>query len=97
MEENNFWMNEEDFNFLKELYNEKIEFIKELMRESGCLVYSDYSMAALRGGLPITYVAKPEDLYTEEELLLERFKNYEPTCKPMVHVELTHYNKYLKQ
>ena len=94
---NNFWMNEEDFNFLKEWYNEKIEFIKELMKESGSLVYTDYSMIGLTGGLPITYVAKPEDLYTEEELLLERFKNYEPTCKPMVHVELTHYNKYLKQ
>ena len=94
---NNFWINEEDLNFFKEWYDEKIEIIKELMRESGCLIYPDYSMVGLTGGLPITYVAKPEDLYTEEELLLERFKNYEPTCKPMVHVELTHYNKYLKQ
>lgn len=95
MEENNFWMNEEDLNFLKELYDEKIKIIKQLMRESGCLVYPDYSMVGLTGGLPITYVAKPEDLYTEEELALQRFKNYKPLICPTIHIELKHYNKYL--
>ena len=101
MEENSFnfttYYTEEEANFIKKWYNEDMKYIKQWMRENNCPIYVDYSTAALRGGLPIIYVAKPEDLYTEEELLLKRFKNYEPTCKPMVHVELAHYNKYLKQ
>lgn len=92
---NNFWMNEEDFNFLKEWYNEKIEFIKELMKESGSLVYTDYSVIGLTGGLPITYVAKPEDLYTEEELLKQKFNGLIKEMEKKDTVKLHKYEKYI--
>lgn len=92
---NNFWINEEDFNFFKEWYNEKIKIIKQLMRESGCLVYPDYSMIGLTGGLPITYVAKPEDLYTEEELLKQKFNDLIKEMEKKDTVKLHKYEKYL--
>ena len=90
---NNFWMNEEDFNFLKEWYDEKIKIIKELMRESGSLIYPDYSMVGLTGGLPITYVARPEDLYTEEELLKQKFNDSIKEMKKNCTIKLHKYEK----
>ena len=92
---NNFWINEEDLNLFKEWYDEKIKIIKELMRESGSLVYTDYSMIGLTGGLPITYVAKPEDLYTEEELLKQKFNDLIKEMEKKCTIKLHKYEKYL--
>lgn len=89
MEENSFtsyttYFTEEEVNFLQDWYNEDMEYIKQWMRENNCPIYIDYSMAALRGGLPIIYIAKPEELYAEEELALQKFKNYKPLVEPTV-------------
>lgn len=92
MEENSFnldtiYYTEEELNLFKYWHDEKLKEIKQWMRENNCPIYIDYGTAALRGGLPITYVAKPEDLYTEEELALQKFKNYKPLVEPLVHIK----------
>ena len=92
---NNFWISEELLNFFKEWYDEKIKIIKDLMRESGSLVYPDYSMVGLTGGLPITYIAKPEDLYTEEELLKQKFNDLIKETEKKCTIKLHKYEKYL--
>lgn len=67
-EENSFnyttYFTEEEANLLKNWHDEDMKYIKQWMRKNNCPIYIDDSMTALRGGLPIIYVAKPEDLYT---------------------------------
>ena len=89
------WFTEEEAKFLEDWYNEDMKYIKQWMRENNCLVYTDYSMAALRGGLPIIYVAKPEDLYTEEELLKKKFNDSIKEMEKNCTIKLHKYEKYL--